>query len=1161
MTVWNRLQISHLLTRGVLICLLASLSQIVSAYSAEWVVAEVRAGSEASAAGLAVGDRLDTWQLRENGESDTGDWKEVDGALHVRALELQQRGRQIVHFQGSRNGALQRWQLLAGDWGLNVRPTLDNRHDDTLLKSCNASIPVSVPNKLESLRALQSSLRTSEHADIMAWLSACVAAVAGRQQATLQDDLRAVKRAAEARNGLDALYFLTRANYGDSTLESILPAVQAATPHWQTSHKPLRDLASARYELARFEVSRGELDAGLGNLEAVRASIGESMADSVLMVRLDGVHGDVLRARGDLTGARAAYLQARDGLQALSGATARIDADVTRDLGTVAAISGDLDEAEALYDRALQLIVRHGETVSVGALFNNLGIVNARRGDMTRAEFYFQRALTIYEQHEAWMPYTRTMFNLADIAYGRSDFATSEQLSEKLVTSFLRLSPNSPDLALSWIVLAHSQFELGKYDAAEANYRRAIELYTDVAPNSPDLSGAYLGLGDIAYRREDFATARDLFVQATDMRERVAPQGILTAEAYQFVAKATTKLGDLDKAQGFLEAALSIQENIAPGSVASAESFYALAQLAQARKDTKQAIHYFEAAVTALETQTRRLGGADDSRSLFSEHYSVYFKEYGTLLWEAGQHERAFDVLERYRARSLLGMLAERESSLARSLPQSIAEDRMAREQAYNEARAALVDLSNTGVDDATLTDAQNRVLETKIKRDGFSQRLRAIAGSFANLRYPKPISSAMAQQLLEPDTVVVAYSVGDEDSLIFEITHETLRVHPIPIGARELSAKVKRFGYLIDAGRIDPTPSRALNDLGQELHHLLLGPLQRADGAKQLLLLPDGPLHYLPFSALVVAPGRAGEERPRYLIEQASLHYVLSLTLYNELRERSDATHRYEAVVAFADPSVNSTGPRSGEAILPSLEHASRLPRLPHTRDETAALASVFGSAARTYVGDAASEEAFRRESASADVLHVATHAIANESAPMDSAIILSLSGSASPQTDGLLHTWEIFEYLQMQDALVVLSACQSGWGKAASGEGLLGLAARILVRRRSLGCRFIVENQRSLDQSTHERILRTAGSGSSDQRCPAASANGIDRDCYIVERRIPRALQTLDLRYTRLLSPVLLGRLSGLRSIPLTGIWPAMEGGLVSAPAKGFRMAGRLP
>jgi CHAT domain-containing protein len=132
------------------------------------------------------------------------------------------------------------------------------------------------------------------------------------------------------------------------------------------------------------------------------------------------------------------------------------------------------------------------------------------------------------------------------------------------------------------------------------------------------------------------------------------------------------------------------------------------------------------------------------------------------------------------------------------------------------------------------------------------------------------------------------------------------------------------------------------------------------------------------------------------------------------------------------------------------------RIPRLPGTRREAAAISALLPEAERKQALDF---EASRMAATSDDlgqyrIIHFATHGLLNSQHPELSGIVLSLVDTQGQPQDGFLRLHEIYN-LKLPVELVVLSACQTGLGQEIKGEGLVGLtrgfmyagAARVLA------------------------------------------------------------------------------------------------------------------
>jgi CHAT domain-containing protein len=249
-----------------------------------------------------------------------------------------------------------------------------------------------------------------------------------------------------------------------------------------------------------------------------------------------------------------------------------------------------------------------------------------------------------------------------------------------------------------------------------------------------------------------------------------------------------------------------------------------------------------------------------------------------------------------------------------------------------------------------------------------------------------------------------------------------------LPVGREKLRREVEGF---LGSVRSQGKPAA-------DLYGELIGPVaDLVKRSERVLILPDGPLHRLPFGALVRFTGDTG----RFLIEEKPLHTALSLTVYGALRA-SDPAPGPTKLVAFGDPSFPKGMPaKSGIGSdlgpgLRSFDWAS----LPYSRREVERIAGVHPGA-RVYLGAEATEERAKAIH-EARILHFATHGYTDDRAPLDSALVLTIPEKLAPGRDnGLLQVWEIFESVRIDADLVVLSSCESALGRELSGEGLIGL------------------------------------------------------------------------------------------------------------------------
>jgi CHAT domain-containing protein len=121
----------------------------------------------------------------------------------------------------------------------------------------------------------------------------------------------------------------------------------------------------------------------------------------------------------------------------------------------------------------------------------------------------------------------------------------------------------------------------------------------------------------------------------------------------------------------------------------------------------------------------------------------------------------------------------------------------------------------------------------------------------------------------------------------------------------------------------------------------------------------------------------------------------------------------------------------------------------LPGVRQQVAAIERAFGGKVVRLEEDQATVDAVRQAAPEARLLHFATHAFPNDTAPLMGALVLA---PRNPEDAGLFYARDVYD-LRLKADLAVLSACSTMEGPA-TGEGIVGLAWAFLVA----GCPSVV-------------------------------------------------------------------------------------------------------
>ncbi|MFX1767491.1 CHAT domain-containing protein [Paraburkholderia sp. A1RI-2L] len=195
----------------------------------------------------------------------------------------------------------------------------------------------------------------------------------------------------------------------------------------------------------------------------------------------------------------------------------------------------------------------------------------------------------------------------------------------------------------------------------------------------------------------------------------------------------------------------------------------------------------------------------------------------------------------------------------------------------------------------------------------------------------------------------------------------------------------------------------------GDKLYALLIAPLALQPG-ERLIIVPHGALHYLPFQALHGPGGFLIEQHP------VALEPSASVALQLEARRQKVAS----SLVAFGNPQI-----------APAYA-------LPGAQAEVEGIAPLFATR-ELFLQSAATRAQFRQSAPAGRVLHVATHAQADTIDPLHSRILLAPAAQPADGPDSLL-ALDVYNLKLNDVSLVTLSACETGLGRIARGDEILG-------------------------------------------------------------------------------------------------------------------------
>lgn len=721
-----------------------------------------------------------------------------------------------------------------------------------------------------------------------------------------------------------------------------------------------------------------------------------------------------------------------------------LEGSIHNGLGMVYEVWGRLSDAINEYNQAINSFSQQKEKGEPGKakVINNLGLLLASINDPEAALDQFQTALSLKQ-------------SFGDEALTRSNIG------------YVKTLQNHQAEALD---------QLEKALKLSENSNERIKAYTLTR-----LGGAYALSSDKLKALSYYNQALDLIRAIGDVRAEA-----LTLDK---MAQLNASMGQIVKArQLYLDAQKRSQE--LKDIQGEAAALYGLAQLARRERNFTQACEHIVAAIQKVESLRTSTANYRFRRTYFESRYDYYALETdirmqiyfdlrakNDLSGAQEELDAALFAAERARARNLLDVLMESRADIrhAEGVDQQLLNTEREQQNKLSEKLELLQNMLAEKGKEKQKADLEREVRSLDSELAGTQGKIREQSRQYAALTQAKPLEPAEIRKLLDEDTCILQYAIGDERSYLWLITVKEI----IPYSLPGQAAIKKATSALTEAIRIyEPRKTSdavaRVQELRQamptfqrrarELSNIILAPVASKITSKRLVIVADGDLQYIPFAALPVpnTPTVKAKQEFTYLIAKHEILYEPSASALGLLRQHPPGKAT-QTVAVIADPVFSKgdervkNGPLADKAErASSLEDVqlrqifrgsgdtanSTLVRLRYSRVEAEAIkaAAPAGSFMEALDFDANRDTVLSDQLKQFKIIHLATHGIVNASHPELSALVFSLVNKDGQSRPGFLRLNDIYN-LNLAADLVVLSACETGIGQEFRSEGLLGL------------------------------------------------------------------------------------------------------------------------
>ncbi|MBS1790839.1 MAG: CHAT domain-containing protein [Acidobacteria bacterium] len=709
-------------------------------------------------------------------------------------------------------------------------------------------------------------------------------------------------------------------------------------------------------------------------------------------------------------------------------------------IGRLKSRLGENEEAIRYFNQAMPLARLVGDQTEEARILNGLGFVQESLGQPKKAIEYYNQALRLFQAVSYRNGEATTYHEIGRAYYSLGDMRHSLDYFQQCYEMSLSLSDKR--------MQSYALRGMGMVYDNEGNKTKALEAYQEALPifkKEKDRRGEAVTrnlIGRIYHSQGRFQAAIEHYKQALALNQAAEDRNRESLTLYN-LACAERDRGQLAAALSQIETSLKIVESLRT-KVASRElrtSYFATIQ------------QYYQLDIDLLMQSQKQT-----STNQF---------------WA-----KALEVNERGRARSFLDLLGENRIDVQGNAESALVQHLRRLQTELGARIESRIQLLSDNAPQNEVAEVTREIEALTDERRGIEAQIRLANPHYAALTQPQPLSAWEIQQLLNRETVLLEYSLGDKRSYVWVVTPTEVKAYELAERARieQVAQEVYRILAPDDSApvQLDKQRVELFREKATQLSQLILAPFAEELGQKRLVVVADGILQYIPFSVLPKPDGgRLNDSKISVGKSAAETHAAVPLITDHEIvnlpsastlavlrHETAERKKAPKTVAVLADPVFDAEDMRlislnrqkdfrlanqnlalALSAGL-SLKRGEGFKRLHGTLREAEAIEELTSSAERLVAKDfdanlalATSPELSRYQ-----IIHFATHGVLDRNTPEYSALVFSLFDRNGRPQPGHLRLQQVYN-LNLPAELIVLSACDTGLGKEFKGEGLVGL------------------------------------------------------------------------------------------------------------------------
>ncbi|AUC83608.1 CHAT domain-containing protein [Lacinutrix sp. Bg11-31] len=633
-------------------------------------------------------------------------------------------------------------------------------------------------------------------------------------------------------------------------------------------------------------------------------------------------------------------------------------------------------------------------------------------GKYDLAKEYYKKSIEILELKKAddIKRINRTYSLLAEVLKSQKKYTLSNQYFKKSLKHNLENNGSSSSIITEANHLLENYLNTKQLDSADY-YLKTIK--NNLVENHPRWHVFHKAKAKILQAKNNYPEAEielQTALKLIKQKWKNLPHNDI-AEAYNEIGLLHTKFNNPDKAlENYNLALQQFSRNENPSTINQTSVLKILknkAQILNVLANNSESITIANQAIQTLDILKPSFKNNTDKLFLMEEAFPVFESglEASYNLYKKTKQDslidKAFFYAEKSKSVLLLEAIISTKATTFANIPKEIIEQEQVLKSKINNTEKQI---------NQTKVDAlQDSLFQLKNEYRELITTIETNYKNYYDLKYnSQVVSIPNFQKLLKPKDILLSYFYGNNAIYTIAITKNSKTIQQFKIDT-DFNNEIITIYQMLNNPKSN---LRVLNNKTHNLYKKLVAPSLENIKQKNIIIIADGLLNYIPFSGL-----NTNLDKTKYLVEDYAISYANSATLLKQLTEKKGVNNK---VLAFA-PSFSNT--------------ASSLLPLPNNETEATAILNYFTG--KSLINNQSTLENFNTESNKYGILHFATHAVLNDETPEYS----YLAFQPNKANNNLLYVSDLYN-LNLNSNLVTLSACESGIGSLKRGEGFLSLA-----------------------------------------------------------------------------------------------------------------------